>query len=144
MMKGKKKTASAGFLRVCAVLILASALLTLGSGKVRADQYKGIDTINNQVIVQGKAKPGTLITVIVFNYRYGNDRAVLYYNQSQVGESGLYQEAVPLPVTGYQYVQTTVGDQTNILRYNRFSRQMIRRMEDLTLNLYDYYNDENQ
>lgn len=131
------------FLRLAAFLILSAVLLSIGSGKVSADQHTGIDTIDNQVIVQGKAKPGTLITVIVFNYRYGNDRAVLYYDQSQVGGSGLYQKAVPLPVTGYQYVQTTVGDQTTILRYNRFSRQMISRMEELTLNLYDYCNDEN-
>lgn len=101
-----------------------------------------INTLENQTVLSGTAKEGTVIGITVYNFRYGANPSVLYTAQETVGASGLYQITVPLPVEGRQYVEIEMDGKTSLYTYNRFSKSIVDQLNNYYLNVYDYLKDE--
>ena len=100
--------------------------------KVKAER----DTLENQTVLTGSAEAGTWIFCSVYTYNQEEKTTLLYQASSKVGESGLYQLTIPLPVLGRQYVMVRIGSEENTYAYNRYSKQLANELQGYYLNIY--------
>ena len=128
------------------VLVLCAVLCALSP--VSADTLPQVsevyDTLENQVLLTGTAEKGDDITFSVYTYNEKDKTTLLYQGEDEVGDSGVYQLTIPLPVLGRQYVRVRVGDQETTYAYNRFRKQLASDLEDYYLNVYQMMIEEDE
>lgn len=124
-----------------ALLLIAGTVLYSG-GESRAEESpEKIRTIDSRAILTGQKDPGTMIDIMVYNYPGGRSRATLYHTRFTVGESGIYQVTIPLPVMGEQYVQISIENVLTTLIYERYPAELGDELRGYYLNIYEYLNE---
>ncbi len=94
------------------------------------------ETLENQALFTGSAEAESVITCSVYTLDAEKGTTLLYQTSEVVGQSGLYQLTVPLPVLGRQYVMLRVGDEEETYAYNRYRKQLATELEEYYLNVY--------
>lgn len=121
-------------------LLLLCCLLFTGSFHfpVLAEETEDVATLDTQTIVGGEEEPGSKVSIMVYAIRGGFERVVLFSTNLEVGNSGLYQVSVPLPIIGEQYVAVIVGNTMRLTRYIRYSKTLGDTLSGTYLNIYEY------
>ncbi len=101
------------------------------------------DTLENQTLFAGSADAETVITCSVYTFDEEQRTTLLYQTSEVVGQSGLYQLTVPLPVLGRQYVMLRVDDEEKTYAYNRYRKQLATELEEYYLNIYQVLSEMN-
>ena len=97
-------------------------------------------TFTEQIAFVGEAEAGTNLVLCVYTVDDQNNAAIWYHAETLVGPSGVFQENVPLPRIGRQFlmVLTDYGGQGEGVCYEfyRNSEDVCRQLLDYTLNIY--------
>ena len=131
--KGKRQ------LPYLAVLIVLC--IFLGAVPSRAQEEEEItliDTMESSVHFAGQSEPGTELTVTVYTYRNEEERRVFFRALVTVGQSGLYDVLLPLPVLGQQFVEIEENSTARTLVYYRYDKALPQQLTQYYLNLYDF------
>lgn len=122
------------------ICLLLLAGLCLGQGLTETEAEPIVtcerDTLENQALISGSAEAGTRTFFSVYTYDNVKKTTLLYQENGVVGESGLYQLTIPLPVLGRQYVLVRVGKEANTYAYNRYRKQLAQELQGYYLNVY--------
>lgn len=135
--EGKKRWLLLGL-----ALLLVLAAAGWPKGALAESQAPAIEeqelrsTLENQTLLAGSAAAGTRIFCSVYTRSEEGEVTLLYQTEQQVGESGLYQMTVPLPVLGRQYVLLRAGEDETLYVYNRCRRQLASDLRGYYLNIY--------
>ncbi len=97
-------------------------------------------TFTEQITLVGEAETGTNIAVCVYTVDDQNAAEIWYHAEYAVGASGIFQENVPLPRTGRQYLMILASrdGQAEGIHYEfyRNSEEVCKQLLDYTLNIY--------
>ena len=97
-------------------------------------------TFTEQITLVGEAETGTSIAVCVYTVDDQNAAEIWYHAEYAVGASGIFQENVPLPRTGRQYLMILASrdGQAEGIHYEfyRNSEEVCKQLLDYTLNIY--------
>lgn len=125
-------------LGLCAFLLTMAFLSQYGLTVSEAEPQVQEEwpTLENQVILTGRAEPETEILCSVYAFEEDAQTTLLYQTSDVVGASGLYQLTVPLPILGRQYVMLQVGTQETTYAYTRYRKQAAKELQEYYLNVY--------
>ncbi len=119
--------------------VLIVLCLFLGAVPTRAEEeITFIDTMESSVHFAGKSQPGTEFTVTVYTYRNEDEKRVFFRALVTVGQSGLYDLLLPLPVLGQQFVEIEENGTARTLVYYRYDKELPQQLTQYYLNLYDF------
>jgi len=128
--------------RILALMLLLFIVLGFSGKSSLADETEEkIRTVDSRAILTGQEEPGTRIDVTVYNYPGGRSRATLYHTRFTVGESGIYQLTIPLPVMGEQYVQVSIENVLSTIIYERYPAELGEELRSYYLNIFEYLNE---
>lgn len=123
-------------------LVLGGWILLLMSRNIpaMADTHSipEIRTMDTQTILCAQAEPGSHVDVTVYAVRENNTRIILFSSRLIVGESGLYQISIPLPIEGEQYVSTSINNHVETRRYTRYPASLQEDLMGTYLNVYEF------
>ena len=97
-------------------------------------------TFTEQITLVGEAAAGTSVAVCVYTVDDQNAAEIWYHAEYAVGASGIFQENIPLPRTGRQYLMILAsrdGHSEGInYEFYRNSEEVCRQLLGYTLNIY--------
>ena len=136
----KKTSYITGILVALMLGLLPVFLSPQGSLAAANEAQKEINTMEASVHFTGTTKPGTKFSVSVYTFRSGEEKRVFYRGELVVGNSGMYDFLLPLPVLGEQFIAIETEEETTITCYRRYDRSLPASLSGYYLNVYDFLN----